>query len=334
MANILHSYELNGKKLSFANWISNITPDETPFSSMTGKESIQQTLFQWQTDDLPKAAKNAQIEGGDATSAVRKSTIVLNNVTQILRKALSVSDTANATANYGRGKELQYQMEKASKELKLDLELALLANPKKVVGTSSAAGETAGFLGLCAYKGFPTDDKGFNPSVDGETCPATGAITVRLAKGATTGGYTLNETDLWDMTLNLYTAGSKANIIMYNPMHAHFFSALQESGANRSRIFENSNTVDLYVSTVIDPLGREYKLIPNRQMPADYVYFFNASDWTQMVLRAPKRTQLAKTGSSENWMLEMEVGLRHRNPYASGVLILKKGTAPTALKAK
>ena len=38
----LVSYDLNGKKLSFANWISNLSPTETPFVSMTGKEAIVQ----------------------------------------------------------------------------------------------------------------------------------------------------------------------------------------------------------------------------------------------------------------------------------------------------
>ncbi|MFW3388591.1 UNVERIFIED_CONTAM: DUF5309 family protein, partial [Kocuria sp. CPCC 205274] len=67
----------------------------------------------------------------------------------------------------------------------------------------------------------------------------------------------------------------------------------------------------------------EFKLIPNRFMPADKVFIFDPSDWTQMVLRAPQRTKLAKTGSFEKWMIEMEVGLRHRNPFASGILTFK-----------
>ncbi|MGL5014217.1 MAG: SU10 major capsid protein, partial [Bacteroidales bacterium] len=49
----MNSYDLKGNKLSFANWISNISPTETPFCSMTGKEAINQTKFQWQTDILP-----------------------------------------------------------------------------------------------------------------------------------------------------------------------------------------------------------------------------------------------------------------------------------------
>ena len=66
---VLKSYDLNGKTLSFANWISNLSPQETPFTSMTGKESIDQTLFQWQTDALEKAKSNAQIEGTEAVES-------------------------------------------------------------------------------------------------------------------------------------------------------------------------------------------------------------------------------------------------------------------------
>ena len=80
--------------------------------------------------------------------------------------------------------------------------------------------------------------------------------------------------------------------------------------------------LNVFVDTVIDPLGQKFALVPNRFMPADKIYFFNPSDWTQMVFRAPQRTELAKEGSYEKWMIEMEVGLRHRNPYASGVLEL------------
>lgn len=123
------SYELNGKKLSFANWISNLSPQETPFVSMTGKEAINQTLFQWQTDALAAASEdNSVVEGSEAASGKRESTTKLSNITQILRKVVKVSDTANALVNYGRGKELQYQMEKAGKEIKRDLEMSFLHN--------------------------------------------------------------------------------------------------------------------------------------------------------------------------------------------------------------
>ena len=306
----LVSYDLNGKKLSFANWISNLSPTETPFVSMTGKEAINQTLFQWQTDTLETAnANNAVVEGSAAEAPVRSSTTVLSNVTQILRKVVRVSDTANALANYGRGQELQYQMEKAGKEIKRDLEVALLRNGAKVDGSGTVARKTAGFKALVAAKNAADPDTG---AVVHKETAASGKIT---------------EAELFDLTYNLYLSGSNANIIMFHPKHARFFASLMETpaaGANRLKMFDGQDTkFNQYVSTVVDPLGQLFKLIPNRWMGEADVYFFTPSDWTQMVLRAPQRTKLAKDGSYEKWMVEMEVGLRHRNPYASGILSIK-----------
>lgn len=306
----LCSYDLNGKKLSFANWISNLSPQETPFTSMTGKESINQTLFQWQTDSLAKAGKNAFVEGGEAVEGGMKTTSVKSNITQILRKTVKVSDTANALANYGRGRELQYQMEKAGKEIKRDLEFAFLNNAGSVKedAANNVGRQTAGFRGLVAPLQVP--------------CPETGAIVHDKVSAAV-----ITEANLFNMTMQLYLAGSHANIIMFHPKFASFFSGLQEKSTpgNRQRIFENTPKFSVYVSSLVDPLGQEYKLIPNRWMPQDAIYFFNSSDWTQMVLRAPSRTKLAKDGSYEKWMMEMEVGLRHRHPYASGILEVSNG---------
>jgi hypothetical protein len=311
----LQSYDLNGKKLSFANWISNLSPEETPFTSMTGKESITQTLFQWQNDALSKAGKNAIVEGIEATDGSLRATTVRSNLTQILRKTVKVSDTANALANYGRGKELQYQMEKAGSELKRDLEWAFLNNEASRAEYTDQSGvrqprETAGFLGLVAH-------------ID-NTDPDTGAV---VHKKVVTDNK-LTESDIFDLTYNLYLAGSSANIIMFHPKWAAAFSALQEKSPTRVRMFENTPKLSVYVSTLVDPLGQEFKLIPNRWMPEGSIFFLNPSDWTQMVLRAPMRTKLAKDGSYEKWMIETEVGLRLRHPFAAGVLDVAHGDNP------
>lgn len=309
-----HSYDLKGKKLSFANWISNLSPLETPFSSMIGKEAINQTKFQWQTDVLPSVDKNnAQLEGSRAVDPALTSTTVHTNVTQILRKVVSVSDTANTIASYGRGRELQYQMEKAGKEIKRDLELAFLTQVAKVDGNANTARTFAGFQGLVAAKNAADTD--------------TGAVVHK----ETATSQTLTEKDLFDLTYNLYMANSKANVVMFHPKHAAFFAKLLETapvipGETHSRIkmFKGKDTAfTQYVDTIIDPLGQRFALVPNRFMPEDALYFFNPADWTQMVFRAPSRTKLAKEGSFDKWMIEMEVGLRHRNPFASGVLKIK-----------
>jgi len=308
---VLKSYDLNGQKLSFANWISNLSPQETPFTSMTGKESITNILFQWQTDTLAPAGKNAQKEGGKAAEGRMRTTEVKKNITQILRKVVKVSDTANSTANYGRGTEIQYQMEKAGQEIKRDLELALLNNINSVDESADHPRRTAGFEGLVAGEGLRDPD--------------TGAVVNRK----TAVDKKLTEVDIFSLTYNLYLSGSDADVIMYHPKWASVFAALQEKAVGgRERIFENTPKFSVYVSTIVDPLGQEFKLIPNRWMPEGKVFFFNSSDWTQMVLRAPQRTKLAKSGSYEKWMVEMEVGLRHRHPFASGILNVDDSAGP------
>lgn len=311
---ILTSYDLKGKKDSFANWISNLSPTDTFFVSVTGKESITNTEFQWQTDSLAAFdLTNAQVESSNAIATKRTSTAVKSNVTQILRKAVEVSDTADAIANWGRGKELAYQMEKAGLEIKRDLEAILLSTQAKTDGTEGDVGagtarKTACFKALVA--GSAVAD------------PDTGAKVHKDVKAAD-----LKEKDLFDLTYNLYLAGSSANTIMFHPSYASFFSSLMETGAGRTKLIENMDTtLNKFVGSLVDPLGQQFTLVPNRFMPDDHIYFFNPKDWTQMVLREPQKVSLAKKGSSERWMVEMEVGLRHKNPYASGVLEVKKIT--------
>lgn len=207
-------------------------------------------------------------------------------------------------------------MEKAGKEIKRDLEMSFLTNGAKVEEDTTESDpadwvgrKTAGFLGLVAAKDATDDD--------------TGAKVHFSA--------TLTEANIWEMTYNLYLSGACANIIMFHPSHASFFSSLMEVGTGtRVRMFDGAKDqrVNTYVTEIVDPLGCTFKLIPNRWMPIDHIYFFNPKDWTQMVLRAPERVKLAKDGSYEKWMIEMEVGLRHRNPFASGILDIAPDVPP------
>lgn len=312
---ILTSYDLNGKKDSFANWISNLSPTDTYFVSVTRKEQVQNTLFQWQTDSLAAAdTSNAQLESDVAIAVKPKATTVHQNVTQILRKAVEVSDTADALSNWGRSKELAYQMEKAGKEIKRDLEKILLQLNNNPGAGSENDPDNAG--------GTARKTQSFGELVASEDAadPDTGA----KVHFKTAAADNITEAKLFEMTYNLYLAGSDANIIMYHPKWASFFSSLMETTAGRTKMIDNMDTtLNKFVGSLIDPLGQQYTLVPNRFMPTDAVYFFNPNDWTQMVLREPQKVKLAKKGSTERYMIEMELGLRLKNPYAAGVLLVK-----------
>ncbi|MGL5964619.1 MAG: SU10 major capsid protein [Fusobacteriaceae bacterium] len=323
---MLKTFDLKGNKQSFANWISNLSPCETPFISMVGKERVDQVQYSWQTDVLAKPVLSAGEEEGSAAVVAKPGVTTEHvNFTQIYRKAVRVTDTTKNIALYGRASELALQMEKAGKEIKRDLEHAILNSTKEgSIGTSSAAGVAAGFQKLVADK----------DAVD----PDTGA-TVHKEVTYAAGTKKFTQAQIFDMTYQLYLAGSRANKIMVHPIHMHLFSDWVASNTvtpHVHRMFDGLETkYNAHVSSLRDPLGQVFDIIPNRYMPENCVFFFNPSDWNQMILREPTKTELAKNGSSEKHMIEMEVGLRHRNPFASGILELTQEVpAPLARKEK
>ena len=288
------SYEMAGIKEEFADWVSNISPEYTPFISMIKKIPVKNTHFQWQTDELAAVdINNANLEGSAAVSKTLKETTVQSSYTQIMRKVVMVSDTANAVSSHGREKELFYQLKKAASELKRDNETIFLLPAQVGVGHSAAGKALTTSLG---QQIDPTMKKEAVDEVDFEK-------------------------ELFALTAIGFIAGSEANIIMYNPSLAGLFAGLQEIG-NRKRIFENDKRFVKQVEYLVDPLGQGYKLIPNRFVPVKTAYIFNTNDIGMAVLRAPKQEKLAKKGSSEKYMIEQEVGLRLNNPKAAMMLTI------------
>ena len=69
VANTFTRYSAIGIREDLSNVIYNISPEETPFISNIGRESVKNTYFEWQTDALAAAsASNAALEGDDISS--------------------------------------------------------------------------------------------------------------------------------------------------------------------------------------------------------------------------------------------------------------------------
>lgn len=297
----LISYGVLGAKEEFADWISDITPHDTPFVSETGKAPIYNRVFEWQTDRLNHAADNAWSES-DIPESILAGTTLHNNYTQILRKVVQVSNTTEAMSSYGRDSELEYQIEKASKELKLEIEAVYLSLQDKDDGSSDGTRRMSGFYSLVA--GLNVAD------------PETGAVVHKKAHGIS-----VTEKEIFDITENLYMAGSRANTIMFHPVHARAFADFMGNAATRKTRFLNTDeNYSQLVTEITDPLGQTFRLVPNHNMSPYMIYFYHPHDWFQRVLRAPKLTQLDTDGNYEKWMIETELSLQHRNPFASGIL--------------
>jgi hypothetical protein len=123
-----NSYTGKGIAESFEDIIFDISPEDTPLLSMAKRMSAGQTYHQWQVDALAAANTNANVEGDDASFSTLAATTVLGNYTQISRKTVQISNTYDVVRKYGRKSEVAYQLMKAGKEMKRDMEYALVRN--------------------------------------------------------------------------------------------------------------------------------------------------------------------------------------------------------------
>jgi|TARA_R110001599_G_scaffold263906_1_gene464517 hypothetical protein len=143
MATLL-TYDTYGKREDLTDIIYNISPTDTPFMSGVGKTKATNTKYEWQTDSLGAVAANAKAEGASITYPTLTSTSRKHNNTQISTKAVQVSGTDDAMNLAGRNTELAYQVAKAAKELKRDMENALLSNTASAAGSSGSPTRTLG----------------------------------------------------------------------------------------------------------------------------------------------------------------------------------------------
>ena len=117
-----------GNREDLTDVIYRISPTQTPVLNMSAKTKAENTLHEWQTQDLAAAAANAQVEGDDLTAVAATPTVRLTNRTQISAKKIVVSGTQRAMNPAGRKDELAYQLSLKSPEIKRDMELGLTNN--------------------------------------------------------------------------------------------------------------------------------------------------------------------------------------------------------------
>lgn len=305
------SYDLVGVAEDIENAIFSISPEETPFLTMAKKKTASNTLHQWQTDALASVAANRQIEGDDASFTTASPTTMLSNYTQISRKTLIVSRTADKVRKYGRAKELARLTTKYGKELKRDMEYALVTNQASSAGGSATARSSAGFEAMIA------GNRVLCGGTTGTTAGYSGGVWAAPADSSTTGS--LTEAFLKSGIQAAWTDGGDPSVIMSNIGLKAQVAAF--AGANKFAGFYNPNAgksqgaviggVDLYVSDV-----GEHKLVLNRYMRTSVLFGIDPDYVSVAMLDGIKMEDLAKTGDAEKKMLITEFCLVADNPDA------------------
>lgn len=301
--NTFDGYDAIGNREDLSNMIFDISPTETPFVSAIGRTKATNLNHEWQVDALASAAANANIYGDDVSGGSLTATTRRGNRVQLLDKAVTVSDEQIAANPAGRKNELAYQMAKAMKEIKRDLEYNLVGvNNAKVTGNSTLAAE----MGSVQAYIFTNDSLG-----------ATGASPTGDGTDARTDGTqrAFTEDLLKDALQLIWTEGGDPKMAIMGAFNKRVASGFTGSATRLDRSEDKKlyASVDVYVSDF-----GETKFVADRFSRSRDCLIIDPEYWKLAVYDGLKQKELAKTGHAEKRMLSWYVTLEACNEKASG----------------
>ena len=307
--NTFDTYDgVNSIREDLADVIFNISPTETPFMSNASKGTATNTLHEWQTDSLADVAVNAQIEGDDYAGEARGATSRLNNYTQISAKSVTISGTDDAVDNAGMSTQMAYQLAKMGKEIKRDMENAMVGiEQAKVAGNASTARKSAS-VGTWYGPASPTNNYSKNGSPSAVPV-GTGATAIA---GGTNRTYT--EALLKAGLLQSFSLGGEPERVLMSPSHKQLASAFNGVATKYKDASDKVSigTTDIYVSDF-----GEVAFVPDRFQNANRVDILQMDMWSVDFLRPFQTTDLAKTGDSDKKLLLAEWTLTAKAPNAN-----------------
>jgi hypothetical protein len=305
--------------------IFNISPMDTWMLSNAKRVKVTNTTHQWLTDSLASAsATNAQLEGDDATFTTATTAVLYSNQTQIARKTIEVSRTADTVKKYGRGETFAYEMAKKMKEIKRDVEATLLSNNASTAGSVSTARVAAG---LAAMIGGPLGAGNRVIAGSGTTSTVPGYASGQWAAsvdGTAAALTALTETHLKSALEAAWTDGGDPSVILVSPFQkariATFGGAQAFAGFYNPQAKAVQGAVVGAVDVYVSDFGN-HKVMLSRYMPAGRVFCIDPDYVAVGFLDSFKVEQLAKTGDGTKGMIVCEFTTVVQNPDAHAQII-------------
>lgn len=304
ITNSFTSYSAVGVREDLANIIHNIDPYDTPFQSAIGRTKATQTLHEWQTDTLdPTSTNNAQLEAFEFAGQSLNPTTRARNVCQISAKQIVVSGTMRAARLAGRDDELDYQIAKAGKALKKDIEYTLLGPQGLNTGSASVARVCRGLESW-----LTTND---NRAGDG----AAAATETAAPTDGTQRAFT--EAMLKDVILQVYNSGGNPKMVMVGGFNKQVASTFTGRASARENVSEKKilGAASLYASDFGD-----LRIVPNRHQRARTAFVIDPEYAKVAYLRNLSTVDIAKDGDADKAMIVAEYTLEVCNERAHGVI--------------
>ena len=270
--------------------------------SSVGTGTATFTKHEWQTDSLAAAATNAQIEGDDSPNAALSATSRVLNYTQISYNPVMVSGTQEAVIHAGVNSELAYQIAKAGKELKRDMELDMTGKNNATAGSGNggAARKARGF------ESWTTTNNGYGSGGSN----SSGSVTDGTQR-------VLTEAILKTEIKSCFDEGGNPDLLLVGSFNKTKVSGFTGNNTRMDMAEDRSlvATIDVYVSDF-----GEVRVIADRFSRSRSGLLVETDMWSVDYLRPFQTVELAKTGDAEKRLLLTEWTLVAKNEASSGTV--------------
>lgn len=304
-----------GNREDLEDTIWDLFPDETYCLTTFDKVEATGVYHEHLLDTIVAPTTNRQIEGDDAAFITIVSPTRVGNYQQITRKTFLISRTQEKIAKAGRRRESTRQVTKQMRELKNEMEYAIVRNQASSAGGSGTARSTASIESWLATNEVlaTTTSSATTPGFSGGTvaAPTDSAST----QGALTVG-TLNTA-----LQGTWSSGGQATQIIVGPTQKLVIDqftgvATRFVDVDRAQQASVINAANLYVSS----FGR-HTVRMHRHVRASIVLCLDPDMWAVSFIDRPFMEKLAKTGDGDKYQIVSEWGLVSRNEAASGKVV-------------
>ena len=305
-----------GNREDLEDVIWELDPAETYCLTTFDKTDAQATFHEWELDTLVAPGANRQIEGDAESYTSITSPTRAGNYCQISSKQFLVSGTQEVVAKAGRKSEIARQLKKQMRELKNDMEYAIVRNQASSAGGSATARSMASIESWIA-----STDNGGNAVrtttiASASTAGFSGGVVAAPTDGTTTAA--LTEAKFKEALQLAWADGGDASTILMETTQKAVVSAFTGITTKTTQIPNDKvraviqASAEFYVSEV-----GVHMLKLHRHVRSSVVLMIDPEYWSVAFLRKPFSEEMAKTSDGSKRAMRAEYTLVCRNHSAN-----------------
>ncbi len=307
-----------GNREDLADKIYDLFPDDTHFLTNLQKTKASATLHEWLGDTIVAATTNINREGNEGEFSSIVSPIRYANYTQIFKKEFIISDTQEKIAKAGRKTEGSRQTVKQMRELKNDVEWALVRNQPATAGGATTgrslasmenwigAGRTASATVATSHVLATADTGATTAAIASKVAGIVTDASAGSAGAITSAGLELALEGSWaqggDTDLIGVSAAVKAVVNGFTGI------ATRNVEIGRTSQAVITGAADVYVSSF-----GVHRVLLHRHIRTNVALCLDSTLWAVSSLRDFFMERLAKTGDGHKYAIRYEGTLEARN---------------------